>query len=114
MASSGLTKIYTGNAADAFIGAKPGDSHVPDVIGLAQQGVVYTGGVAKIAKHGGDHPEDRNVPLIVSGAGTPASVVVKADVQTTQIAPTILDLLGLDPHALRAVQQEHTATLPHI
>ena len=32
-------------------------------------------------------------------------------VETTQIAPTILKLLGLDPDALQAVQIEHTATL---
>jgi hypothetical protein len=35
-------------------------------------------------------------------------------VETTQIAPTILDLLGLDPHALEAVQIEGTRALPGI
>jgi hypothetical protein len=33
-------------------------------------------------------------------------------VQTAQIAPTILKLLGLDPKALRAVQLEHAGALP--
>ena len=37
-----------------------------------------------------------------------------AGVLTTQIAPTILHLLGLDPHALQAVTIEHTAVLPGI
>ncbi len=32
-------------------------------------------------------------------------------VETTQIAPTILQLLGLDPDALKAVRIEHTAAL---
>jgi hypothetical protein len=32
-------------------------------------------------------------------------------VENTQVAPTILTLLGLSPHALRAVRIEHTATL---
>jgi hypothetical protein len=32
-------------------------------------------------------------------------------VETTQIAPTILRLLGLDPHQLNAVQVEHTEAL---
>ena len=74
VAHSGLTAVYTGTPPpDRLIGAKPGDAHVPDLIGIAQQGVVYTGGIAKIAEHGGDHPEDRDVPLVVSGAGaTPA------------------------------------------
>ena len=109
--ASGLTKVYTGSDADRFIGAKPGDSHVPDVIGIAQQGVVYTGGTKKIAEHGGDHPEDRDVPLVVSGSGAHRGINT-TPVQTTQIAPTILTLLGLDPHALQAVQIEHTQGLP--
>ena len=33
-------------------------------------------------------------------------------VETTQIAPTILALLGLDPDALQAVRIEHTQALP--
>jgi hypothetical protein len=33
-------------------------------------------------------------------------------VETTQIAPTILKLLGLDPNFLQAVKMEHTAVLP--
>ena len=34
--------------------------------------------------------------------------------ETTQIAPTILTLLGLDPNQLQAVQMEHTQVLPGI
>jgi hypothetical protein len=33
-------------------------------------------------------------------------------VETTQIAPTILRLLGLNPNALQSVQIEHTRALP--
>jgi hypothetical protein len=33
-------------------------------------------------------------------------------VQTTQIAPTILKALGLNPNALEAVKQEKTVVLP--
>lgn len=110
--TSGLGAVYTGTAADALIGAKPGDPRVPDVIGLARQGVVYTGGVAKIAEHGGNHPEDRNVPLVVSGAGAHPHTVSTTAVDTAQIAPSILRLLGLDPRALQAVRAEHTRVLP--
>ena len=67
--SSGLTKVYTGPAVDSLIGAPSGDSHAPDLVGIAQYGVVYTGNVKKIAEHGGDAPADRDVPLVVSGAG---------------------------------------------
>jgi hypothetical protein len=53
-------------------------------------------------------------PLVVSGAGVPHHTVSAAPVQTTQIAPSILNLLGLDPQALQAVQIEHTTVLPKL
>jgi hypothetical protein len=111
---SGLTAVYTGAAVDAKVGAPVGDSHAPDLIGIGQQGVVYTGGVKKIAEHGGDSPDDRDVALVVSGAGVRHAVSDSTAVQTTQIAPSILVLLGLDPNDLKAVQTAHTATLPGI
>ena len=112
VASSGLTTVYTGAAADTFVGAKPGDSHAPDLIGIAQHGVVYTGGVKKIAEHGGDAADDRDVALVVSGAGVGHHVVNGSAVQTTQIAPSILHRLGLNPNDLQAVRIAHTHVLP--
>ncbi len=112
--SSGLSKVYTGAAVDSLLGAPSGDSHAPDLVGIARYGVVYTGNVKKVAEHGGDAAADRNVPLVVSGAGAPRHLVSSARVQTTQIAPSILQLLGLDPHALQAVRIEHTRVLPKL
>ena len=109
--SSGLSQVLTGSAADQFIGAPAGDGRVPDLIGIARYGVVYTGKTGKVAEHGGDHAEDRDVPLVVAGAGV-AARVVDVHVDTTQIAPSILARLGLDPDALQAVLTEHTAVLP--
>jgi hypothetical protein len=40
--------------------------------------------------------------------------VHSANVLTTQIAPTILRLLGLNPQDLQAVRIEHTAVLPAV
>lgn len=108
----GLDKVYAGEAAADYFGVKPGDARVPDIFGMAQYGVVYTGGVKKIAEHGGAHADDLNVPLVVSGASVPGGVRDTAPVQTKQIAPTILSLLGLDPRALQAVRAEHTKSLP--
>jgi arylsulfatase A-like enzyme len=51
------------------------------------------------------------VELLISNPGLPAKVV-RTPVQTTQIAPTILKALGLNPNALQAVQKEHTPVLP--
>jgi hypothetical protein len=109
--SAGLWQIYTGVAAAQLIGIDQSDPRVPDVIGLSQYGVVYTGGTAKIAEHGGDHPEDRNVPILVTWAGATPGLNVTTPVETTQIAPTILELLGLNPNELQAVKIEGTQPL---
>jgi hypothetical protein len=111
--SSGLAHLYAGADAASFLGVPHSDARVPDLIGIAQVGSVYTGKKAKIAEHGGDNPQDRDVPIVVSGNPIEnAGAVVDSSVETTQIAPTILQLLGLDANALQAVQVEHTAALP--
>jgi arylsulfatase A-like enzyme len=111
--SSGLARVYAGADAAAFMNVPQGDARVPDLIGIAQVGSVYTGKKAKIAEHGGNNPQDRDVPIIVSGDPIQnAGTVVDSSVETTQIAPTILTLLGLDPKALKSVQIEHTVALP--
>jgi Type I phosphodiesterase / nucleotide pyrophosphatase len=109
--SAGLWQVYTGLAAAQLIGVKQSDPRVPDVIGIAQYGVVYTSHKAKIAEHGGDHPEDRNVPILVEWPGAKGGLNVTAPVETTQIAPTILELLGLDSKELQAVRIEGTEPL---
>jgi hypothetical protein len=93
------------------VGARVGDTHAPDLIGIAQHGVVYTAKVGKIAEHGGAAADDRHVALVVSGAGV-GHRTESDTVLTTQIAPTILDLLGLDARDLQAVRAEHTEALP--
>ncbi|MEY9872849.1 hypothetical protein ABH931_002326 [Streptacidiphilus sp. MAP12-33] len=109
---SGLSKVYAGAEAAKYFGVKPGDARVPDIFGIAQYGVVYTGGTGKVAEHGGAHADDLDVPLVISGAFAPRQVVDNQAVQTKQIAPTILALLGLDPTALVAVHKDGTQLLP--
>jgi hypothetical protein len=82
------------------------------VFGIVQHGVVYTGGTAKIAEHGGADRQDRNVPILVVLPALRHGRVIGAPVKTTQIAPTILRLLDLAPSELQAVRIEHTTTLP--
>ncbi len=112
VASSGLSKIYAGSAVAGYTGAAADDARYPDILGIAQTGVVFTGGTSKIAEHGGASADESNVPLVVSGAGDQGSKTVTSTVQTTQIAPTILDLLGLDPSKLQAVRIEGTKVPP--
>ena len=114
VSASGLTKVYAGAASAAFYGVPASDPRHPDVTGIAQHGVVYTGGEAKIAEHGGDDPQDRDVPILVVSPSLQHGGLIGAPVETTQIAPTILRLLGLDPGQLQAVRIEHTQVLPGI
>jgi hypothetical protein len=113
-AHSGLSTVYAGAEAREYFHVQPGDNRVPDLFGIAQHGVVYTGGQSKIAEHGGAAADDTNVPIVVAGAGVDARGVNDRPVETTQIAPTILRLLGLDPKDLQAVRIEHTQVLPEL
>jgi hypothetical protein len=108
---SGLAKIFAGEDAAEYFGVPTSDPRHPDVWGVVQVGVVYTGG-KKIAEHGGANPADRSVPIVAYAPGVVEPGVHDSSVETTQIAPTILDLLGLDADALQAVRMEGTQALP--
>jgi len=110
--SSGLVEVFAGKAAARYFHVPLSDPRHPDVWGIVQHGVVYTGGQGKIAEHGGANSEDRHVPILVYAPGAVRPGVFGDPVETTQIAPTILRLLGLDPDALQAVRIEGTETLP--
>ena len=108
---SGLREIFAGHQSAQFFGVSNSDPHHPDVFAIAQVGTIYTTG-SKIAEHGGDNPGDRDVPLVVYAPGTVKSGQIGSTVETTQVAPTILKLLGLNPSSLQAVQLEGTQVLP--
>jgi hypothetical protein len=88
-----------------------GDPRTPDIIVLPNIGVVYTGSKKKQAEHGGFAPDDTNVVLLVSNPRLHERSVTTF-VETTQVAPTILKVLGLDPNSLDAVRKEGTTVLP--
>ncbi|GGI01376.1 alkaline phosphatase family protein [Arthrobacter liuii] len=110
--TSGLSTVYAGSEVANYFGTNASDARYPDILGIAQTGVVYTGGKSKIAEHGGASADDRDVPLVISGANDERARTVTSTVETTQIAPTILKTLGLDPNKLQAVQIEGTKALP--
>jgi Uncharacterized proteins of the AP superfamily len=112
LGSSGLAQILAGDEVAHYFGTTTSDPRYPDILGLVQTGVVYTGGTSKIAEHGGAAADDRDVALVVSGPDRHGRRVVTSPVETTQIAPTILTALGLDPNSLEAVQIEGTRALP--
>ena len=88
------------------------DPRTPDIIVLPQLGVIYANPTAtKIAEHGGLNEDDTHVPLLVANPHFDEASI-STSVETTQIAPTILSLLGLDPQKLQAVGAENTQILP--
>ena len=91
----------------------PEGSRTPDIIVAPNVGVVYTGGTKKVAEHGGFAHDDTTVIMLVSHPEI-SHAVIHSPVETAQVAPTILALLGLDPDSLIAVQKEGTQVLPGI
>jgi hypothetical protein len=89
------------------------DSRTPDVIVQPIYGTIYTGSTAKNAEHGGFSFGDTNVGLVVSNPRLRASVL-KTPVASSQVAPTIVQALGIDPQTLNSVRIEQTPTLPGI
>ena len=108
---AGLSQIFAGQDSAQYFDVSNSDPHHPDVFGISQVGTIYTGG-SKIAEHGGANPGDRDVPLVVYAPGTVQPAQSSGMVETTQVAPTILSLLGLSPNSLQAVQEEGTQVLP--
>jgi Type I phosphodiesterase / nucleotide pyrophosphatase len=107
----GQGEIFSGPSLTLQFNDPLTDSRTPDIIVAPNVGVVYTGGTKKVAEHGGFAYDDRNVLLIVSNPKYKPTTFVD-QVETRQIAPTIVKALGLDPNNLSAVRSEHTETLP--
>jgi arylsulfatase A-like enzyme len=76
---------------------------------VTDHGAICTGG-SKLAEHGRFANDDRNVALLLSAPGIKPKIVESLS-YTTQIAPTILSALGLNPSALQGVQKEGTQVL---
>ena len=108
-----LQSVETGEQFKGVYKSPLKDPHTPDFVGQVVHGTIYTTG-SKLAEHGGFADDDRHVAMLVSGAGVRRKAVETSTVLTTQIAPTILQALGLDPNALKGVQKEHTAVLPDL
>jgi arylsulfatase A-like enzyme len=89
-----------------------GDPRTPDIIVAPNVGVVYTGSSKKQSEHGGFAHDDTNVMLLVSNPRIHEPVTITSFVETSQVAPTILRILGLDPDSLEAVRIEGTPVLP--
>ncbi|MGA2778046.1 MAG: alkaline phosphatase family protein [Steroidobacteraceae bacterium] len=116
-AAIGLGEIYYGPTLWLNYnigGLDPGqDSRTPDIIVTPNEGMTYSGSTTMIEDHGGFAHDDTNVVMLVANPRFKASTV-SVTTTTTQIAPTIIKALGLDPTALDAVREEGTAVLPEV
>jgi hypothetical protein len=114
-AAAGIGQIFYGPSLETMFNAPglppQGDPRTPDIIVQPHVGVIYTGSSRKQAEHGGFAHDDTNVMLLVSNPSFEPSTVTSF-VETTQVAPTILQALGLDPGSLDAVRMEGTPVLP--
>src|SRR5262249_24185127 len=106
-----IESIYSGTSLRLGFPNPATDSRVPDIIVQPELGVIYSNSTSKDAEHGGFSIDDINVALIIANPEIDA-VAIQTPVQTTQIAPSILSALGLDPRELQGVQKEGTQVLP--
>jgi hypothetical protein len=106
-----IEEVMAGNELKLKFKDPNTDSRTPDIIVQPIYGTIYTTSTAKIAEHGGFSFADTNVGLIVSNSKWQGKIV-KTPAATSQVAPTILQYLGLEPDDLKSVQIEHTDVLP--
>lgn len=91
----------------------PSNGRTPDIVVQPNPGVIYTSSKSKDEEHGGNAPDDSHLGLIVSYPdGRHHERQVERRVTTTQVAPTILRALGLEPELLQSVRLEGTQPLP--
>lgn len=102
--------LYGPSIAERF--GDPALGRTPDIVVQPNPGVIYTSSKKKDEEHGGNAPDDSHLGLLVSYAGLRQGRTIDAPVLTTQVAPTILRSLGLEPRLLHAVALEGTRVLP--
>lgn len=91
------------------------DSRTPDLIVQPLYGTIYTGASKnKVAEHGGFSFGDTSVALIVSNPAFNGPQTVKTPVLSSQVAPTILRSLNINPNELAAVRKEGISVLPFV
>ncbi len=106
-------QIYYGASLALNYNDPTEDPRTPDIIVTPTPGVTYTGSNTKQMEHGGFAHDDTNVMLLLSNPAFKARTVY-SEVGTLQVAPTIMNALGLDPRTLDGVRLEGTTALPDV
>jgi hypothetical protein len=108
----GIQEIFAGQSLQNKFNSPAVDPRTPDIILKVNTGVIFTGG-SKLSEHGGFNEDDVHTALLVSLDGLQPAVV-KSAVSNQQVAPTIIQALGLDPNDLDAVRKEQIHVLPFL
>lgn len=103
--------IFGANLTASGFGDPLTDPAVPDIIVQPELGIVYSTSNKKVSEHGGISTDDRVVACFISSPRLQKKIFAE-QVFTTQIAPTVLHALGLDPAKLQGVVAEGTKVLP--
>ena len=106
----GIQEIFAGPSLSNKFNSPLHDPRTPDIILKVNTGVIFTGG-SKISEHGGFNEDDVHTALLLSMEGLQGAVV-KTPTTNQQVAPTILQALGLNPESLDAVRKEQIHVLP--
>ena len=108
----GIQEIFAGQSLRNKFNNPGADPRTPDIILKVDTGVIFTGG-SKLSEHGGFNEDDVHTALLLSLDGMDRAVV-KSAVTNQQVAPTIIQALGLDPNDLDAVRKEQIHVLPFL
>jgi hypothetical protein len=108
----GIQEIFAGQSLRNKFNNPGADPRTPDIILKVNTGVIFTGGT-KLAEHGGFNEDDVHTALLLSLEDMDRAVV-KSAVSNQQVAPTIIQALGLDPNDLEAVRREQIHVLPFL
>jgi Type I phosphodiesterase / nucleotide pyrophosphatase len=109
---AGIQQVLWGDSLKLLTNDPMHDGRIPDLVVVPNLGVVYYPPADKsIAGHGGFSEDDTHVALLVSNPSLKPRVV-RTPVQTAQVAPTILRVVGIPPETLQAVSKEGTLVLP--
>ncbi|MEH2195055.1 MAG: alkaline phosphatase family protein [Nostoc sp.] len=107
--------LYGQSIINAGLGDPRTSDRTPDIIVPLKTGYFFGNATKKRAEHGGFTDADTHVALIVGSTGFSRNfqgTTITQTVSTTQIAPTTLQVLGLNPQQLQGVQIDRTQTLP--
>lgn len=115
-AALGIRTVLAGDDVARYFDAFGNDPRLPDLILMPQPGVIYgKPDDRKLAEHGGFDDDDTHVALLLSNPLLPLrGESLTMPVATTQLAPTVLDALGLSVQHLQAVRTQHTRALPRL